>query len=72
MNTTAWYEVALTEGTCERVYPCRCGGSHRGEYAVEDWNHHNCFHEAPLWAVDAARGDYICADCGNDFKLARP
>ena len=28
----------------EQVYPCRCGETHRGPYALYDYGHHTCFH----------------------------
>lgn len=57
----------------KRVYPCRCGETHRGAYACEDWNHHNCFHDAsPLVLVAEDMPDYLmCMDCGQTFWLDR-
>jgi hypothetical protein len=55
-----------------RVYPCRCGQTHRGDYAAEDWNHHNCFHTARLWPVseELDPGHLICSACGMSFRIA--
>lgn len=60
-NGTLWFEHG------EQVYPCRCGETHRGDYAAYEWGHHNCLHEAPLWQI--VDDHYICAACGADFFL---
>ena len=53
-------------------YPCRCGKVHSGDYAFEDWHHHNCFHRSPLRQVDPAiEGYFCCLDCGEIFWLDR-
>jgi hypothetical protein len=51
----------------EQVWPCRCGDTHRGEWAVETFAHHNCFHQEPLLllAIDYA----VCGECGETFGL---
>lgn len=52
----------------ERVYPCRCGETHSGQYAEYDYGHHNCLHDATLLFVDSddpAEGDVMCPQCGN-------
>jgi len=49
----------------ERVYPCRCGETHRGDYACEDWNHHNCFHDTPLLLI--ADDQAVCGECGKSW-----
>lgn len=54
--------IVIEDG--ERVYPCRCGETHRGDYGATDWGHHNCFHDAPLWPIDGDPGHFICASCG--------
>mgnify|MGYP001620048011 CR=1 FL=1 len=51
----------------KQVFPCRCGQTHRGPYAVYDYGHHNCLHEAPLWELEP--GWAICAACGLTFKI---
>ena len=67
-NHTIMLEGNLDSGTLERVYPCRCGETHTGEYAIYDWGHHNCFHDSPLVVIDAP--DYLmCPDCGKVFWL---
>lgn len=51
------------------VFPCRCGQTHGGDYAFEDWAHHNCFHEAPLNPL-AETGDLLCPECGEVFNVS--
>lgn len=52
----------------ERVYPCRCGQTHRGNYALKDWLHHNCFHDGPLWELlPDDSGHFICSECGKSL-----
>ena len=48
------------------VFPCHCGETHRGDYAQEDWNHHNCEH-GPMSQIE---GSVVCLACGAmfDFK----
>lgn len=57
------------------VFPCRCGKTHRGEYAFEDWNHHTCFH-GHFWAFQLNDGDgtlyLFCSDCGAAFRAGKP
>ncbi len=75
-NTT----IHLEDGV--RVFPCRCGKTHRGPYAAEDYAHHNCFHNGPIiWLeeddkpesmVKCADWDVMCLDCGKVFTLANP
>lgn len=53
----------------ERVFPCYCGETHRGQYAAEDWAHHNCLHTSALMLIDAALSDvFMCPDCGRVFE----
>jgi hypothetical protein len=59
----------------ERVYPCRCGQTHRGPQAWADYGHHNCFHDSPLVSMHAIdpvmdENHYLCPDCGKDFWLS--
>lgn len=55
----------------EREYPCRCGQTHKGDYAVYDWGHHNCFHNEPLHVLDEAIPGYLmCPSCGKTFWIA--
>lgn len=49
-------------------HPCRCGVDHRGDYAVEDWIAHNCFHDEPL-LLTADKELLICSQCGQTFGL---
>lgn len=52
----------------QEVFPCRCGVTHKGDYAFEDWNHHNCFHHGPLW-VEEGEDEAMCSQCGEVFDL---
>ena len=60
--------IHLEDG--QQVYPCRCGETHRGEYAMEDFAHHNCLHEEKLldWS-DHGGGErgLLCPQCGQGF-----
>ena len=65
-NSTYYYENE------ERVYPCYCGEIHRGDFAAEDWNHHNCFHREPLTELPRINSEVrqaVCIDCGEIFDL---
>jgi hypothetical protein len=60
----------------ERVYPCRCGETHRGPQAWAAFGHHNCFHNSPLismhrFSAEMDENHYLCPDCGKDFWLAQ-
>jgi hypothetical protein len=48
----------------EQVWPCRCGETHRGTYGQEDWNHHNCLHDATLIQLSETRS-VLCPSCGR-------
>ncbi len=50
----------------KRIYPCHCGTIHEGDYAAEDWAHHNCLHEHEWMALPAGKNrvQIICPDCG--------
>lgn len=60
-NLISWYEQ------WERVYPCRCGETHRGPRAAEDYYMHTCDHEEVLAmrqeAPDRLWG--LCGACGK-------
>jgi hypothetical protein len=53
----------------EQIYPCRCGETHTGPYAVYDYGHHNCFHKGPLIAIDPEDlpGVVMCSQCGESW-----
>ena len=52
----------------EQVYPCRCGETHRGPYALYDYGHHTCFHESPL--IQLGDEYYLCCpECGEVFDV---
>ena len=55
----------------QEVYPCRCGQTHRGDYALYDWMHHECFHEADLLRFPVDPDLIICPDCGMSWKMIR-
>lgn len=58
--------IHMEEG--EQVYPCRCGTTHRGPYAIYDYGHHNCFHDDPLHLIDEEiPGYFMCPGCGKTF-----
>ena len=50
----------------EEVWPCRCGKTHRGDYAFEDWNHHTCFH-GPMWLIEDDQ--VVCSQCGASGQV---
>jgi hypothetical protein len=52
----------------DRIYPCRCGEVHVGDYAEYDYGHHNCFHDIALY--DAGHGQLLCPECGKSFSVA--
>ncbi len=64
-NWTQYYENG------ERVYPCRCGETHRGDYGFYDYMHHECFHDGVVWKItEPGLPDlYLCSDCGKLFVL---
>ena len=63
-----YLDFEVLDGKPQQVYPCRCGETHRGQYAAEDWAHHNCFHDDEL-LVDAGDDQAMCSLCGNVFSL---
>jgi len=54
-----------TEGN--EIFPCRCGETHKGDYGLYDFMHHNCFHDAPLWSMKDDPGHFVCGACGKSF-----
>ncbi len=49
----------------KHIYPCYCGAIHEGEYAAEDFAHHNCLHEAEWMAWTVGKElQIICPLCG--------
>ena len=55
------------------VFPCRCGMVHSGDYAKEDFAHHNCFH-GPLSLMDKPSDSEIqamCLLCGEVFEIIK-
>ncbi|HAR46097.1 MAG TPA: hypothetical protein DCS05_07985 [Nitrospiraceae bacterium] len=67
-------EWNIQSGETRKIYPCRCGETHSGEYAEELWNHHNCYHTAsPLFlskpAGEGEMGLLMCMECGETFDF---
>ncbi len=51
----------------KQAYPCRCGETHRGDYALYDMMHHECFHDCALiWLADRA---VMCPQCGASWYV---
>ena len=71
-TTTTANNMVLAIENGKVVYPCRCGVTHTGDYALEDYLHHECLHEEPLIhiATDATSGtiQMCCPVCGADFS----
>lgn len=67
MSSVTISHFEVIDGKTEPVYPCRCGVTHRGDYALYDWAHHNCFHDEPLSRL----GDdqVMCPSCGEVFDV---
>lgn len=51
----------------QQVYPCRCGQVHRGDYALYEYGHHECFHRCELVTID--RGYVMCPECGQTWNV---
>lgn len=51
-------------------YSCRCGEIHRGVYAFEDFQHHDCLHPTRLLALD--EGQVLCPLCGMAWAIETP
>mgnify|MGYP001572363894 CR=1 FL=1 len=49
----------------EEVFPCRCGKTHQGFHAQEDWAMHECLHDDDLLLFDPA--GVICPQCGQSW-----
>lgn len=62
-NQTFYFEGS------ERVFPCRCGKTHRGEYAWHDWAAHECPHDDGLLVMREPSDLAFCAACGTAFLL---
>lgn len=60
------------DGQGKRVYPCRCGQTHRGDWGLYEWDHHNCFHNDPLIEIDSEEvpGYLMCPACCKTFWRA--
>lgn len=64
-GTTSMTVIVSADGRAE--HPCWCGETHRGEYAFEDWAHHNCTHRDPL--MQLVTGVVVCPLCGRVFSF---
>jgi hypothetical protein len=69
MNHIQNYRVSMTDRGVETmpVYLCRCGVEHTGDYAMYDYGHHMCFHDAPL--LNLGNAQVVCPDCGKDWRV---
>jgi hypothetical protein len=66
VTAAAGIQTVIEEG--REVFPCRCGQTHRGDYAAETWNHHNCRHNEKLMCIGGIGGSEhqaICPECGR-------
>lgn len=72
MTATASSNYTTFVENGEVVYPCRCGKTHRGDYAIYDYGHHNCFHTAELVDIGNPEisGYFMCPQCGKTFNVA--
>ena len=68
--TSCAEEATIHMDGSERVYPCRCGETHRGEYGHYDYCHHICFHDAGLFRL--ADDSFVCVECGKPFHVVEP
>ncbi len=57
-NRTIWVEDG------EEVYPCPCGETHRGPYALYDYGHHTCRHGDEIWDLSEDGIGLLCSQCG--------
>ena len=77
MSLIKWFRCKF--GACEpkveieEVYPCRCGTTHTGPYAIYDYGHHNCYHDSSLVPLSEQYDEdqWMCPDCGKVFNLDR-
>lgn len=51
----------------QEVYPCRCGETHRGDYGLYDYGHHECLHATDLLLIGDQQA--LCPDCGRSWGL---
>lgn len=63
----------VIDASGNKEYPCRCGETHKGDYALYGWAHHNCFHNDPLHEIDPENvpGYLMCPACGKTFWVKR-
>ena len=61
-NITHYYDAKGNE-----VFRCRCGSTHTGDYACNEWLQHECLHESDLLVI--GNGVAMCGDCGQTWEL---
>lgn len=66
--TTGTDAVTLYYEDGEQVYPCRCGETHRGPYAMYDELHHDCYHRGRLITPFDPK-QVLCSECGESFRV---
>ncbi len=49
-------------------YPCRCGVTHTGPYALYDYGHHNCLHNYEMLWLNFP-DTVMCPGCGNTWSI---
>jgi len=64
--TSANQPTIFVEGN-KPVFPCRCGQTHRGDYACEDMMKHECLHNCALIRLTADVG--YCPLCGTSWLV---
>ena len=73
MNTTGTSATSSTLVYGKPAYPCRCGETHTGPYAIQDYTHHNCLHDGPLVyylrEVEPESNDVMCPACGKTWQV---
>lgn len=67
-NTSSSVATVFFDQTGQ-VYPCRCGVTHVGDYAPEDFNHHNCLHPGPLIMFADLSDIIMCDECGEIWNI---
>jgi len=67
MNLSLYFEGDFETGKLEQIYPCHCGMTHRGDYALYDYAHHNCMHDKGIILLESDQG--VCGECGKAFRI---
>lgn len=71
MTTTYTYEIVEQSGpgahvVVQRVYPCKCGATHRGTDANETWYSHSV---CPHKTIASFGGVGFCDQCARTFEI---